>query len=312
MMYIGIEQTIPRCDEPGKFIFVFSFTLSMFFSSFQDTMTLSGQNGLVLGASRSIGLAIARELAAQGMRLALPWFDWPQACQDMEKEFSAMDMGHIFMQADLRDPEGVQNMVMQIKDDFGSLNLLVNNIERGGMPILHGSYHQPVNREQWQLEMDTTVRAKWLVFDGCFPLLRKAKKASVVNISSIAGITGRSTPAGVLFNDGYAAANRSIGSLTETWARSGAPSIRVNEIMIGLIDGRHGPGTRGWKLLDEKTKNQLMDHTLLGRTGTPEEVANAVLFVTRDAPFMTGTTIRLDGGFVLGGDTIPPMPEGAL
>jgi 3-oxoacyl-[acyl-carrier protein] reductase len=150
------------------------------------------------------------------------------------------------------------------------------------------------------------------VFDGCFDLLHKAEQASVVNVSSIAAITGRSTPAGVLFNDGYAAANRSVSSLTETWARAGAPTIRVNEIMIGLIDGRHGPGTRGWKLLDEKTKKELMEHTLLGRTGTPEEVANAVLFVTRDAPFMTGSTLRIDGGYVLGGDTIPPMPEGAL
>ena len=275
-------------------------------------MTLSGQNGLVLGASRSIGLAIARKLAAEGMRLAMPWFDWPESCQDMEQEFTKMDMGHIFIQADLRDPESVKKMVARIEKEFGSLHLLVNNIERGGMPILHGSYHQPVNREQWQLEMDTTVRAKWLVFDGCFDLLRKSQIASVINISSIAGITGRSTPAGVLFNDGYAAANRSIGTLTETWARAGAPSVRVNEIMLGLIDGRHGPGTRGWKLLSEETKRQLMEHTLLGRTGTPEEIADAVLFITRDAPFMTGSTIRIDGGFVLGGDAIPSMPDGAL
>ena len=275
-------------------------------------MKLSGQNGLVLGASRSIGLAIARKLAARGMRLALPWFDWPQSCQDMEKEFNDMNMGHIFMQADLRDPDSVAAMVSEIRQEFGSLHLLVNNIERGGMPILHGSYHQPVNQEQWQLEMDTTVHAKWLVFDSCFELLKAAEQASVINLSSIAAITGRSTPAGVLFNDGYAAANRSIASLTETWARMGAPSIRVNEIMVGLIDGRHGPGTRGWKLLDEKIKKELMEHTLLGRTGTPEEVADAVLFLTGNGSFITGSTIRIDGGFVLGGDKVPPMPEGAL
>jgi 3-oxoacyl-[acyl-carrier protein] reductase len=275
-------------------------------------MELSGRNGLVLGASRSIGLAIARKLAAQGMRLALPWFDWPQSCQEMEEEFNAMNMGHIFMQADLRDPASVASMIAEIKQEFGCLHLLVNNIERGGMPILHGSYHQPVNREQWQLEMDTTVHAKWLVFDSCLALLQAADQASVINLSSIAAITGRSTPAGVLFNDGYAAANRSVGSLTETWARMGAPSIRVNEIMIGLIDGRHGPGTRGWKLLDSTTKKALMEHTLLGRTGTPEEVAEAVVFLTENGAFITGSTIRIDGGFVLGGDKVPPMPEGAL
>lgn len=275
-------------------------------------MIFSGQNGLVLGASRSIGLAIARKLSSQGMRLALPWFDWPDACQHMQDEFTAMNMGHIFIQADLRDPASVHNMADQIQTEFGSLHLLVNNIERGGMPILHGSYHQPANKEQWQLEIETTVRAKWLVFDSCFGLLKKPSHASVINISSIAAITGRSTPAGVLFNDGYAAANRSVGSLTETWARTGAPTIRVNEIMVGLIDGRHGPGTRGWELLDKTTKEQLMAHTLLGRTGTPEEVAEAVMFLTGNGSFITGSTLRIDGGFVLGGDQVPPMPEGAL
>jgi len=189
----------------------------------QLPMTLSGKNGLVLGASRSLGLAIARKLAAQGMRLALPWFDWPDSCRDMEEEFSAMNMGHITLQADLRDPAEVAKMVRQIAEEFGSLHLLVNNIERGGMPIVHGSYHKPVNREQWQLEMETTLHAKWLVFEQCLDLLRKPGQASVINISSIAGLTGRSGPAGKLFNDGYAAANRGISSLTETWARLGAP-----------------------------------------------------------------------------------------
>ena len=275
-------------------------------------MKLSGNNGLVLGATRGIGLAIARKLAEQGVRLALPWFDWPDSCRDMEKEFAAQNMGHITMQADLREPDSVRDMMQTISAQFGCLHILVNNIERGGMPIVHGSYHQQVNRKQWQLEVDTTLHAKWLVFEQSLDLLRKAEQASVVNISSIAAITGRSGPAAMMFNDGYAAANRGISSLTENWARIGAPSIRVNEIMIGLIDRRHGPGTRGWDLLDRDSKEKLLQHTLLGRTGTPEEVADAVLFLVRDAEFMTGSTIRLDGGYVLGGEKVDPMPDGVV
>ena len=275
-------------------------------------MNLAGKNGLVLGATRGIGLAIARKLAKQGVRLALPWFDWPDSCRDMKKEFAAMDMGHITLQADLREPDSVRDMVQSISAQFGCLHILVNNIERGGMPVVHGSYHRQVNREQWQLEMDTTLHAKWLVFEQSLDLMRKAKQASVVNISSIAAITGRSGPAAMVFNDGYAAANRGIASLTENWARIGAPSIRVNEIMIGLIDRRHGPGTRGWGLLDRDSKKKLLEHTLLGRTGTPEEVADAVLFLIRDADFMTGSTIRLDGGYVLGGEKVGSMPDGVV
>jgi len=82
--------------------------------------------------------------------------------------------------------------------------------------------------------------------------------------------------------------------------------------MLGLIDGRHGPGTRGWKLLDTETQEKLLQHTLLGRTGTPNEVADAILFLVKNGAFMTGTTLRLDGGYVLGGEEVPPLPEGTL
>ena len=100
--------------------------------------------------------------------------------------------------------------------------------------------------------------------------------------------------------------------MTETWARMGAPNIRVNELMLGLIDSRHGPGTRGWELLSASQRKELLTHTLLGRTGTPAEVARAVLFLVRDADFLTGAVLRMDGGYVLGGEAPPEMPGGEL
>ncbi len=265
------------------------------------------KNALVLGASRAVGRAIARRLAAEGMRLCLPWFDWPESAQEMAAEFS----GHLVLQADLRVPESVAELAARIEAEFGCLHVLVNNIERGGMPIVHGSYSRPVNSGQWQLEFETTLHAKWLVFEHCLPLLRRAEQAAVVNISSVAALIGRSGPAGLLFSDGYAAASRAVSSLTETWARLGAPSIRVNELMLGLIDSRHGPGTRGWSLLNATEREALLAHTLLRRTGRPEEVAEAVFFLLQ-ADFMTGATLRLDGGFVLGGEQAPEMPPGVL
>ena len=92
----------------------------------------------------------------------------------------------------------------------------------------------------------------------------------------------------------------------------GAPEVRVNEIMLGFIDSRHGPNTRGWGLLTENQKRALLEHTLLQRTGTIEDVVQTVLYLIQDAPFMTGSVVRLDGGYVLGGDKAPPMPEGVL
>ncbi len=275
-------------------------------------MKLAGKNGLVLGASRGIGLATARALAARGVRLALTWYDWPEASEKMAEEFRTLEGDHLVARVDLRRPAEVEELARRMKEAFGNLHLLVNNIERGGMPVVHGSYQRQVNRRQWQREMETTLRAKWLVFEQCLPLLRAAEQAAVVNISSIAGMVGRSGPAGLLFNDGYAAANRGVSSFTETWARLGAPSVRVNEIMLGIIETRHGPGTRGWDLLTPGQKKELLDHTLLGRTGTTRDVVRAILFLLQDADFMTGTVIRLDGGYVLGADRVPPMPPGVV
>lgn len=275
-------------------------------------MEIAGKRALVLGASRGIGLAMARMLADQGARLALPWFDWPEAAVAMTTEFDERAGNHFALQCDLRQPEHVAALLAAIEERFAGLDILINNIERGGMPVVHGSYRHPINRDQWHLEMETTLHAKWLVFDQALPLLRKSPQAAVINISSIAGITGRSGAAGLLFNDGYAAANRGIASLTETWARLGAPTIRVNELMLGLIDQRHGPGTRGWGLLSAAQQQALLAHTPLGRTGTPAEVARAALFLLRDADFMTGATLRLDGGFVVGGEQAAVMPDGIL
>ena len=84
----------------------------------------------------------------------------------------------------------------------------------------------------------------------------------------------------------------------------------MNEIMLGFVDTRHGPGTRGWGLLSDAERQAIRDHTLLGRTGTLDDVVKAVMFVLRDAPFMTGSVLRLDGGYVLGGERVLPMPKG--
>ena len=275
-------------------------------------MEINGTTALVLGASRGIGLAIAQKLARRGVRLVLPWYDWPESVKAMKKEFSGMEQNHVCIKADLRREEEVNRVARLIERETGSLDILINNIERGGMPVVHGPYTLATNKDQWQREMETTLHAKWMVFNSCLPLLQRVEQACVINLSSIAALTGRAGIAGILFNDGYAAANRGIETLTQTWARLGAPSIRVNELMLGIIDSRHGRGTRGWGVLTAKEKQQLVNHTLLQRTGRPEEVAQAVLFLLEQADFMTGSTLRLDGGFVLGNERIPAMPPGIL
>jgi 3-oxoacyl-[acyl-carrier protein] reductase len=269
---------------------------------------LKGRTALVLGAVKGIGKEIGLALARQGVKLALNYYDWEDSLDQMKKDFQASGADHLIIRTDLTDTDAVSGLIAKTTDHFKRLDILINNIERGGWPVVHGPY----NQAQWDLEFATTLRAKWWVFNAALPWLKASGNGVVINISSIAGIVGRSGPASMIFNDGYAAANRGISLLTETWAKLGAPEVRVNELMLGFFDTRHGPCTRGWGLLTETQKQALTDHTLLKRIGSPEDIVSAVLFMIRDAPFMTGSVLRLDGGYVIGGGLPGPMPPGVL
>jgi len=267
-------------------------------------MEIKDKVALVLGAVKGIGKGIGLALAREGAKVALNYFDWEESLDELKKDFSKTGQDHLIIRTNLLKTDDIPGLTKNVIDRFGRLDILINNIERGGWPVVHGPYV----REQWDLEMATTLRAKRWTFESALPHLKSSGDGVVINLSSIAGIVGRSGPASHIFNEGYAAANRGISLLTETWARIGAPEVRVNEIMLGFVETRHGAKTRGWGLLSDEQKAVLYDHTLLGRTGTIEDVVKAVIFIIKDAPFMTGSVLRLDGGYILGGDKVVPMP----
>jgi len=274
----------------------------------EKIMEIKNKVALVLGAVKGIGKGIGLALAEEGAKVALNYFDWEESLDEMRRDFAKIDQDHLIVRTNLLDTDKIQGLVNKVMDHFGRLDILINNIERGGWPVVHGPYVQG----QWDLEMETTLRAKRWVFESAIPHLKASGDGVVINLSSIAGVVGRSGPAGYVFNDGYAAANRAIALLTETWARVGAPQVRVNEIMLGFTETRHGEGTMGWGLLSDEQKTAIIDHTLMGRTGTIEDVVKTVLFVIKDALFMTGSVLRLDGGYILGGEAMAPMPKGVL
>ena len=271
-------------------------------------MELNGKVALVLGAIKGIGKGIGLALAARGTKVALNYFDWVEELEGTKRDFNNTGGQHLILQTNLLEVDKIPQLVRRVVDHYGRLDIVINNIERGGWPVVHGPYVP----QQWDLEMQTTLRAKRWVFECALPYLKASGDAVVINFSSIAAIVGRSGPAAMIFNEGYAAANRGVSLLTETWARMGAPQVRVNEIMLGFVATRHAEETRGWGLLSETNKKALIDHTLLQRTGTVNDVVKTVLYLIKDAPFMTGSVLRLDGGYVLGGDKMRAMPEGVV
>ena len=269
-------------------------------------MELEGKVALVLGSIKGIGKAVGLALAERGVKVALTHHDWEESLESMKADFAATGTEHLITRIDLRQCDAVPRLIEGVMERFGRLDILVNNIERGGWPVVHGEYTQ----EQWDLEIETTLRAKRWVFDAALPHLKASGDGVAINLSSIAGIVGRSGPASYVFNEAYATANRGVSLLTETWARLGAPEVRVNELMLGIFETRHAEKTRAWGLLTEAQRRALLDHTLLGRSGKPEDVASAILFMIEGAPYMTGSVMRLDGGYTLGGAEVAPMPEG--
>jgi 3-oxoacyl-[acyl-carrier protein] reductase len=271
-------------------------------------MILKKKVALVLGAIKGIGKGIALDLARQGAAVALTYWDWEESLEALQQDLNELDTPHQIIKINLLETAKIPDMVSEVVDRYGRLDILINNIERGGWPIVHGPYTE----DQWDLELATTLRAKRWVFEAALPHLKASGSGVAINLSSIAGIVGRSGPTHLIFNEGYAAANRGISLLTETWARMGAPQVRVNEIMLGIIETRHGSGTRGWRQLTEPQKAALREHTLLERFGTIGDVVQLVNFLIHEAPFMTGSVLRLDGGYVLGGERAGRMPKGIL
>ncbi len=263
---------------------------------------------IVTGAIKGIGLATALELSRSGVRCVLPYYDWLDSLESMHRYMQETGIDYHAIPADLTCHENVKKVIHSAHERFGRLDILINNIERGGWPLVHGPYVP----EQWNLEFKTTVTAKRYLFEEALPMLKAHGNGVVVNISSIAGLVGRSGPAGPVFSDCYSLSNKAIQSLTETWARWGAPEVRVNELMLGFVETRHGPGTRGWNIMSIEEQKAITDHILLQRTGRVEEAAKAVSFLVFDASFMTGATIRMDGGYILGGDKVTSIPSGVV
>ncbi|MCB9480821.1 MAG: SDR family oxidoreductase [Desulfobacteraceae bacterium] len=269
-------------------------------------LKLKNKSALVLGGIKGIGKSIAEDLLNQGCSVAVTYFDWLEELDSLKESLNKTKGKYSLHYIDLRDTDKIPYLIEEVRSIHKNPDILINNIERGGMPVVHGKY----NTSQWDLEQETTLRAKHFIFEAIQPHIKKSENGCIINFSSIASITGRTGPAGLIFNDGYCAASRAVSVFTETWARLMAPNVRVNEIMLGFMETRHASKTRGWGLLSQDQKEAIINHTLCAREGKISDIIKAVNFIIHDAPFMTGATLRLDGGYVLGAEKIPPMPEG--
>ncbi len=134
-------------------------------------MALEKKVALVLGAVKGIGKGIGLTLAKEGVSVVLTRHDWEDSFEEMEKDFKTISADHIILNVDLRRVEEIKALTSQIEQKVGRLDILINNIERGGWPTVHGQYVE----DQWDLEMETTLKSKRWVFDSVFQLLKESQ-----------------------------------------------------------------------------------------------------------------------------------------
>ena len=235
---------------------------------------------LISGGSRGIGRAIVEAFAAGGDRVAFIY-----RTRDEEAAKVAEAFGAVAIKADVSDPMEVRRAITEAEAALGgSIDVLVNNAAVSWIGQM-----QDMTDEEWRRVLDTNLSGAFYLSRGVVSGMVRNHYGRIVNIGSMWGKVGASCEVA------YSAAKAGLRGLTMAMAKEFGPSgITVNCVEPGFI------ATEMNAAIDEESKRALCDETPLGRMGTPEEVASAVVFLASDAAgFITGQVIGVDGGLAV-------------
>ena len=236
---------------------------------------------VVTGGTRGIGRAIVLALCRSGADCAFTFARNGPLADELVKEVRDMGRRALPLQLDVRDFDGARGLVEKVKEDFGRLDILINNAG-----ITRDKSLMMMSREDWTSVVDTDLTGVFNTTRACIVTFLKQKSGRIVNISSASGV--HPLPGQV----NYAAAKAGVIGFTRSLAKEVAPyNIRVNAVAPGFIE------TDMTSEFQEKYRKKLNDLIPLGRFGAPEEVARAVLFlVGEESAYITGEVIQIDGG----------------
>ncbi len=248
-------------------------------------MTFEGRVALVTGAGRGIGKAIALAFAAEKAHVVINDICSRDELEKVADDISVLEVQSMAIQADVSQSQQVEAMFGQIEKTFQKLDILVNNagtIRRGTI--------ETVTEEDWDQVISVNLKGTFNCCKAAVAIMKRQRMGKIINVSSIAGKMGDITSA-----PGYGPSKAAIDALTKTLARQLAQyGINVNAVAPHAIETEM---SAQWS---EEKRKSIIEAIPLKRLGTPEDVAQAVLFLASDkANFITGEILDVNGGFLM-------------
>lgn len=238
---------------------------------------LNGKVVLITGAARKIGRVLAHTLAEAGADVAITYRESDAAAQQTLRELAATGQRAMALRCDVRDPVSVRTSVAAVLDEFGRLDILINNAG-----VFATAPLESISVAEWDEMFETNTRGAFLMAQAAYPHL-KASNGRIINIGSLGGSHPWATHAH------YSTSKAALHMLTQTMSKAFAPEISVNCVAPGMIT--NGEAQPDYEHFAAKTP--------MKRNGKPEEVAAAVLFFATGPHFITGQILGVDGGLGL-------------
>lgn len=244
---------------------------------------MNGKVAVVTGATRGIGKGIALKLAEHGADVAFTYVSSEEKAKAVEEELKAFGVKAKAYKSDAGNYEEAEKLIASIVEDFGKIDAVVNNagITRDGLLMR-------MTEENWDQVLDTNLKSVFNITKHVQRIMLKQRSGSIINLSSVVGIKGNAG------QSNYAASKAGVIGFSKSIAQElGSRNIRCNVIAPGFIE------TEMTEKLDKDTIESWKKNIPLGRAGSTEDVANAVLFLASDlSSYISGQTLNVCGAML--------------
>lgn len=243
-----------------------------------NASTLQNKTALITGASRRIGAVITRTLHQAGMNISLHYRGSQQEAEALANELNAQrENSCITIRQDLHNTAELPKLIEQSQQHWGQLDLLVNNASS-----FYPTHIGKMTEQHWDDLMGSNLKAPLFLSQAAIPALKQSQ-GGIINIVDIHAEKPMKN------HTIYCSAKAGLAMMTKSLAKELGPEIRVNGVAPGAIMWPENE-------LDAETQDEILNRTALKRSGMPEDIAATVLFLARDAHYITGQIIPVDGG----------------